>query len=125
MASTTSSKNRMLDIIGGYLDRYYLLSTPVSLNSDESGLVGKYAGYSGGGNRYVPITWASATGGSKTTSNSPSSTPIMFAVPASTSIGQIVYVDTGTSKIVATFSVSSAYANDGAYYVRYETLSIE
>lgn len=124
MALSTSSKNRMLNLIAGNLDRIYLFSSPPTMDADISGYSVTLAGYTSSGARYVAMSWGSASGGTLVSSNTASSTPIMFAVPSGTTLSNIAYVDATTGKIVAIYPASGSYtSSDGSYYISKETFT--
>ena len=124
MALSTDAKNGMLEVIDNYLDNLYLLKALPTIDTAISGYSANYAGYTSSGARFVAMTWNTASGGSKVSSNSPSSAPIMFAVPQGTTLAAIAYVDTADGVIRAYFPVSGSYTSiDGSYYISSETFS--
>ena len=124
MALSTTAKNRMLNTMANYLDRIYLFSAAPTLDSAISGYTTTLAGYTSTGDRYVAMSWGTASGGQIVSSNAAASTPIMFAVPSGKTLSNIAYVDTASGNIIAIFTVSGSYtSSDGAYYISYETFS--
>lgn len=124
MALSTSSKNRMLNLFAGDLDRIYLFSSTPTMDADISGYSATLAGYTSSGARFVAMSWGSATGGILTSANNASSTPIMFAVPSGTTLSNIAYVDATTGKIIAIYPAGGSYSSsDGCYYISKETFS--
>ena len=121
---STYAKNAMLNVAKAYLDNLYLLKATPTIDTAISGYSANYAGYTGGGARFITISWPSASSGSLVSGNSPSSLPIMFAVPQGTTLAAIAYVDTADGVIRAYFAVSGSYTSiDGGYYISTETFS--
>jgi hypothetical protein len=124
MALSSSAKNRMLNLLGGDLDRVYLLKTTPTIDTAISGYSANYAGYTSSGARYVTMSWATASGGILTSANSASSTPIMFAIPSGTTLSCIAYENSATGNVIAYFTVSGSYTtSDGSYYISSETFN--
>ncbi len=124
MALSTAAKNSMLSTIAEQLDHLYLMKNNAVIDNAISGYSAYYAGYTSSGARYVAMSWGSASGGSIVSSNSASSSPIMWAVPTGTTLTQLAYVDSATGNVVATYSASGSYtSSDGSYYISNETFS--
>ena len=116
MALTTTVGNAILDSIVSSYDTLYLLKT--------SGATIDVAVSTYGGivvDNAKTLSWASASGGtSVSTSNSATSNPLNYSVPANSALTQLILVDSGNvvRGIISLVTPPTYTGGDGPYFVR-------